>query len=87
LLEFFIEQYQRMLDNRYNNYEQGVLDEQKPDFKKCYRSLSEERHYTFEELVAHFKPVASRGTVNNRLKVKALFRKSGKVYYKAVPNE
>jgi len=87
LLEFFIEQYQRMLDNRYNNYEQSILEEQKPEFKKCYRALSEERHYTFQELVDHFKPVASKGTVNNRLKVKALFRKSGNVYFKVVPNE
>ena len=87
LLEFFIEQYQRMLDNRYNNYEHGVLDEQKPDFKKCYRALSEERHYTFQQLVEHFRTVASKGTVNTRLKLKALFRKSGNVYFKNVPNE
>ena len=87
LLEFFIEQYQRMLDNRYNNYEQGILDEQSPEFKKCYRALSEERHYKYGELINHFKSVCSKGTANGRIKNKALFRKSANVYFKAVANE
>jgi len=87
LLEFFIEQYQRMLDNRYNNYEQGILEEQKPEFQKCYRALSEERHYKYGELINHFKSVYSRGSINSRIKNKALFRPSGNVYIKVVANE
>tara|TARA_R110002020_G_scaffold151318_1_gene328366 strand:- start:275 stop:1498 length:1224 start_codon:yes stop_codon:yes gene_type:complete len=87
LLEFFIEQYKRMLENRYNNYEQSVLDEQNPEFKKCYRALSEERHYKYGELINHFKSVYSKGSMNSRIKNKALFRPSGNVYFKVVPNE
>ena len=76
-----------MLENRYNNYEQGILDEQNPEFKKCYRALSEERHYKYGELINHFKSVCSKGTANGRIKNKALFRKSANVYFKAVANE
>ena len=85
LLEFFIEQFKRMLDNRYQNYEQQILDEQKPEFIKCYRTLSEEKSYEAEELVTIFQNVFSRGTLYARLKT-PLFKKVGKRYDKTVPN-
>jgi len=86
LLEFFIEQYKRMLDNRYHNYEQQVLDEQRPEFIKCYRTLSEEKSYQAKELVKIFENVCSRRTLYQRFNT-ALFRKVGTLYEKTVPNE
>lgn len=88
LLEFFIEQYKRMLDNRYQNYEQQVLDEQRPEFIKCYRTLSEEKSYQPKDLEKIFVDtnVVSRRQLYNLFKT-ALFRKEGKRYEKTVPNE
>ena len=86
LLEFFIEQFKCMLDNRYQNYEQQILDEQKPEFIKCYRTLSEEKSYKAKELEKIFEPVYKRRQLYNLLKT-ALFRKVGTEYQKTVPNE
>jgi len=75
-----------MLDNRYHNYEQQVLDEQRPEFIKCYRTLSEEKSYQAKELVKIFENVCSRRTLYQRFNT-ALFRKVGTLYEKTVPNE
>ena len=76
-----------MLENRYQNYEQGVLDEQTPEFVKCYKSLSEERHYRYGELIDHFKTVyKSKASINARIRNKALFRQTGNVYIKVIAN-
>jgi len=88
ILEFFVEQYKVMLENRYQDYDQDILNEQSEAFRKCYRTLSEEKHYRHTDLKEHFKNVyRSPTTINSRIKNTTLFKHSGNVYYKAIHNE
>ena len=86
--DFFISQYKLMLENRYSNYEDEVLNMESKEFVKCYKTLIPQRHYTHTELKNHFKTVYSSPTsINARIKNTALFKSSGKAYLKNIHDE
>ena len=87
ILEFFMIQFSQMLDYRLNDNTGEILNEQRMEFQKVYKNLSDVQKYKRDELMKLFVNTYKQRQLNTKFLDTRLFNHSGNVYTKAITNE
>ena len=88
ILEFFMYQYQEMVDARSYDYGEQMLSETRIDFQKIYKSLPDNKGFRRNELLKMFHGAYGERALNDKFNPKnKLFIQDGLNYIKAISNE
>jgi len=87
ILEFFMIQFSQMLDYRLKDNTGEILNEQRMEFQKVYKNLSDVQKYKRDELMKLFVNTYKQRQLNTKFLDTRLFNHSGNVYTKAITNE
>jgi len=87
ILEFFMHQFEMVLENRMPNYSKQILNEKRIEFQKVYGGMPVSKKYKRVELMKMFHGTYGDKTLSDTFQDSRLFIRSDKFYIKAIGNE